>query len=924
MAELDFPSDDFENDNENLSEEALQQKIFREIIQQGSPSKAEEKRLGQIQTYFGHMVMDTEGVKEASLEAVYKELNWFLQVLWLRYVNKDSKVDFKSFFAQPDFKGVAVKLPELPAKSHYKAWLQKHQLTEKAPERLLMAMVMALSLNDALFFAFIELLQQPIVAVFVGGQTKDSERRFMPTMQTLFYLLAGVDLKNQAAYQLRFRKQNHHLGKWGIELGSAQAKMTGRPDLADEWKNLLISLNPNIWQYFLGGNMPLPEENKDLPITKLDTPLTFDDLVLNDETKNALTPLLNYARNGKDFFNDAEASGHFKSGYISLLQGPPGTGKTLIATVIGKEVGLVTYQLELAQVVSKYIGETSKNINKVFEELTRAIDHLKGEPSILFIDEADALIGKRSEVNDSKDRYANFDVSNLLQKIESFPGLIILASNFQQNLDSAIQRRIGATILVPPPEADERTQLWKNYRPANLEYPTDNFARILGEKFRLTGAQINNIMKQVALAVYGTKVKVLDYDLHMEPAIKSELIKFDEVYVRPRDLMNEAQVDEEEYLQQLLWERALPPKWQYNPLYMPRILSQAVVLTEEDIKALVKKVKRRWEGGPYHDIPFKEGIEVVLRDLCAVKNLNWNEIQAKIYQLLEEEKAKSNKEAEQKSSRTVQLVDLSKLKDMGKKKEEKEAAEKEEAPQKKSTQKKLPKKKLTKEEQAAQEKLRKAAEEKAKKAAAKEEEERKLKKILSPSEAEKFWATPLPQGFAFARKDMVKNMAQIYTLSKWYIIQIVEKAAELAKADESHETKANGDIEIRASHLQGAMDVVAAELGKAKGEKLDRDHFLRQDLKEQRQKEKAKEAKRRDVVPGWKTAPRYWANAVPEGYAYSRRDLSSNLAKFYPNISVGAMEDILKQATEFIGKDQPPLIAYSEHILKAIEKYGLQ
>ncbi|WP_232296761.1 ATP-binding protein [Microscilla marina] len=856
--------------------------------------------------------------KNKDLDGVHSELNWWLKIIWYRYQDPAGELDFEDFLGLPDFNDVPIDFPPIETDSQYGQWLHKHQASEAYNIRLLLATTMALSLNDSLFFALQELTKPRVISSMVGGKVEEKGRRFLPSIQTVLYLLAGADLSNQAKYQLYFRSRADLLHKLGIELTSPNSRYS-QSDSNDEWKNLLISLNPNIWQYFLGGNMPLPEENKDLPITKLDTPLTFDDLVLNDETKNALTPLLNYARNGKDFFNDAEASGHFKSGYISLLQGPPGTGKTLIATVIGKEVGLVTYQLELAQVVSKYIGETSKNINKVFEELTRAIDHLKGEPSILFIDEADALIGKRSEVNDSKDRYANFDVSNLLQKIESFPGLIILASNFQQNLDSAIQRRIGATILVPPPEADERTQLWKNYRPANLEYPTDNFARILGEKFRLTGAQINNIMKQVALAVYGTKVKVLDYDLHMEPAIKSELIKFDEVYVRPRDLMNEAQVDEEEYLQQLLWERALPPKWQYNPLYMPRILSQAVVLTEEDIKALVKKVKRRWEGGPYHDIPFKEGIEVVLRDLCAVKNLNWNEIQAKIYQLLEEEKAKSNKEEEQKSSRTVQLVDLSKLKDMGKKKEEKEAAEKEEAPQKK-----LPKKKLTKEEQAAQEKLRKAAEEKAKKAAAKEEEERKLKKILSPSEAEKFWATPLPQGFAFARKDMVKNMAQIYTLSKWYIIQIVEKAAELAKADESHETKANGDIEIRASHLQGAMDVVAAELGKAKGEKLDRDHFLRQDLKEQRQKEKAKEAKRRDVVPGWKTAPRYWANAVPEGYAYSRRDLSSNLAKFYPNVSVGSMEDILKQATEFIGKDQPPLIAYSEHILKAIEKYGLQ
>lgn len=855
------------------------------------------------------------------LDGIHAELNWWLTIIWHRYQEPAGILDFKDFLALPDFNDQPTGFPVSETDSQYGKWLQKYGVSEEYEIRLLLATTMALSLNDSLFFALQELTKPKVISSMVGGIIDERSRCFLPSIQTVLYLLAGADLSNQARYQLYFRSKADILDKLGVELAPPNNRHS-YSDSNDEWKNLLISLNPNIWQYFLGGNMPLPEENKDLPITKLETSLTFDDLVLNDEVKTSLTPLLNYARNGQAFFKDAEASGNFKSGYISLLQGPPGTGKTLIATTIGKEVGLVTYQLELAQVVSKYIGETSKNINKVFEELTRAIDHLKGEPSILFIDEADALIGKRSEVNDSKDRYANFDVSNLLQKIETFPGLIILASNFQQNLDSAIQRRIGSVVLVPPPEANERTQLWKNYKPENLEYPTDNFARILGERFRLTGAQINNIMKQVALSVYDTDVKVLDYVQHMEPAIKSELIKFNEVYARPRDFLNDVQVGEDVYLQQLIWERALPAKWRYNPLYMPRILSQAVSLPEADIKEMVKKVKRRWEGGPYHDIPFKEGIEVVLRDLCAVKNLNWNEIQAKIYKLLEDEKNGKTKDApqteaspdaeENKSGRTVQLIDLSKLKEMGKDKDTKKDNE---AP----ADKKEDAKKLSKEEKAAQEKARKEAEAQAKK----EAEEKKLKKILSASEAEGFWAKPLPQGFAFARKDMVKNMSQIYVLSKWSITKIVKEAAKLAKADEQHETKENGDIEINARHLQTAMDVVAAEIGKEIGKELDRDHFLRQDLKEQRAQEKAKEAKRRDFVPGWKSAPRYWAQAIPEGYAFERGDLPKNLAKFYPDVSVGTMEDLLLRATEFIGKDEPKLIAYSAHILKAIEQYGI-
>lgn len=913
MAEYEHSSGDHEDKKKSAQE---YEKTKKSNVQKSHSNSPEERQKKLIKGFFGEMEMSTQGVDDAHLRAIYQELNWFLQILWLRYKDYQSKEDFNTFSNQSDFNGNIIALPTLSLNSHYGEWLHKYQLTDKKPERILLAMVMALSLNDAIFFAFLDLLQKPFVSVLIGGQTQDNERRFLPTIQTLLYVLAGVDFKNQAQYQRKFRTQQSEMTKWGIEMISNQTRLTGKSEITDEWKNLLISLNPNIWQYFLGGEMPLPEDNTDLPITKLETSLTFDDLVLNRETKEALQPLINFAKNGQNFFKDAEASGNFKKGFIGLLQGPPGTGKTLIATTIGKEVGLVTYQLELAQVVSKYIGETSKNINKVFEELTRAIDHLKGEPSILFIDEADALIGKRSEVSDSKDRYANMDVSNLLQKIETFPGLIIMASNFQQNFDIAIQRRIGSIVLVPPPEADERTQLWKNYKPADLEYPTDNFARILGERFRLTGAQINNILKQIAMGVYGSDVRVLDYDLHMEAAIKSEFIKFNEVYNRPRDLMSVAQIDESTYQQQLLWERALPPKWQYNPLFLPRILSKVVVLSEAEIKDMVKMVKRRWEGGAYHDIPFNEGIEVVLRDLCAGKKLDWNEIQANIYNLFEEEKAKSKKkEEESNKGRTVQLVDLSKLKEMGKAKEEKDTA---------TEKKKDDTPKLTEEEKA---KARKAAEEKA----AKEAEEKKLRKTLTPSEAEQFWHKALPAGYAYARKDMVKNMAQMYTLNKLYIMKIVEKAAKVANADENHSTKENGDIELSATYIHAGMDELAAEIGAEQAQKrptlskevLNRDHFLREDLKEQRRQEKAEENKRRDYIPTWKKAPGYWANATPMGYSYSRRDLPGNLAKFYPNTSVGDMEDLMVHAAKFADKDNTKLIAYTAHILRAIEAHGL-
>lgn len=169
-----------------------------------------------------------------------------------------------------------------------------------------------------------------------------------------------------------------------------------------------------------------------------------------------------------------------------LFSGPPGTGKTMAAEILANEVRLDLYKIDLSGLVSKYIGETEKNLKKIFEEAETS-------NSILFFDEADALFGKRSEVKDSHDRYANIETAYLLQKMEEHEGIVILASNFRKNMDDAFLRRLHFTVEFPLPDDKSRENIWRKTFPRETPLANDvDFAFL--SKFKLTGGNIKNIV----------------------------------------------------------------------------------------------------------------------------------------------------------------------------------------------------------------------------------------------------------------------------------------------------------------------------------------------------------------------------------------------------------------------------------------------
>lgn len=224
----------------------------------------------------------------------------------------------------------------------------------------------------------------------------------------------------------------------------------------------------------------------------------WDDLVLPPDSRAQLEEICAAARTRRRVYEDwgFERKLALGAGLNVLFAGPSGVGKTLSAEILAGELGLDVYAIDLSSVVSKYIGETEKNLSRVFDEA-------EATNGVLFFDECDALFGKRTEIRDAHDRYANIEVNYLLQRIDAYDGIIILATNLRSNLDSAFTRRIRYAVEFPFPEAQQRAGIWRKVFPDQTPLGTDIDFDFLARQFRMSGGSIKNIALNAAFLAAG-------------------------------------------------------------------------------------------------------------------------------------------------------------------------------------------------------------------------------------------------------------------------------------------------------------------------------------------------------------------------------------------------------------------------------------
>ncbi len=259
---------------------------------------------------------------------------------------------------------------------------------------------------------------------------------------------------------------------------------------------------------FTTGRVLQPRFSIKFPAELIETALEWDALVLHGDTLEQIKELEDWVRHGETLMNDWAMHRKLKPGYRALFHGPPGTGKTLTASLLGKYTGRDVYRIDLSLMVSKYIGETEKNLANLFSRADN-------KDWILFFDEADALFGKRTNVRDAHDKYANQEVSYLLQRVEHYNGLVILATNIKSNIDDAFSRRFQSIIYFPMPGVKERLLLWQKAFPELVQRADDVDLPTLAQKHELTGAAIMNIVQYACLRSLGRGEDRLCYsDIH--------------------------------------------------------------------------------------------------------------------------------------------------------------------------------------------------------------------------------------------------------------------------------------------------------------------------------------------------------------------------------------------------------------------------
>ena len=416
-------------------------------------------------------------VSKANASTVQREIDWFSRVLETRI-----SLYFKQECEHQSIYDIPVPEFDIPD-SEYARVVTEYGLD--VDERIILILALIPHVRPQIldtFFTHNKNFDRGFTEF--GGWKGKSHGGFLPTCETASFILVGHDLKKRFEI-IRLFEDDHVFAKKNIlrieHTGNSEPFFSGALMITTEHLNRLTT-----------GVCHKPDYSMNFPAKLITTSLCWDDLVLAPEVLDEIETINAWITHSHTIMKEWGMEKAIKPGYRSLFYGPPGTGKTLTATLIGASVGADVYRIDLSMVVSKYIGETEKNLANVF-------DQAENKNWILFFDEADALFGTRTQTSSSNDRYANQEISYLLQRIEDFPGVVILATNLKANIDEAFARRFQAAVYFPMPDAEQRFQLWKGMLNGKCRATNGDGLHTLAEKYELSGGAITNVVRYGAI-----------------------------------------------------------------------------------------------------------------------------------------------------------------------------------------------------------------------------------------------------------------------------------------------------------------------------------------------------------------------------------------------------------------------------------------
>ncbi len=422
-----------------------------------------------------------------NLHAVYRELDWLEKVIAqviCSYLKQDGH----------EKKWQDITAPPITINASIYTDLV-HRWSLNTYERLALALALAPSVRPELLDVFFGLnaLYNRSFSEF-GGVTDKAFSGFLPTGQTLNFIISANSPTDRIAV-MEILSPSHRLMVEQI------LTLHHTDDSLPRWSGVLC-LSDQWLHYFITGEKVRPELSSSFPAHPINTPLDWSDLVLDYKVMEQIQEIKAWLTYGELLMKDWGLAKKVKPGFRSLFYGPPGTGKTLTAALLAKTTGREIYRVDLSMIVSKYIGETEKNLARVF-------DVASYKDWILFFDEADALFGQRTATNNSNDRHANQQTGYLLQRIEDFSGVVILATNLKANIDEAFSRRFQSMIHFSMPSAEERLILWQQAFRNTCELDHDIHLEKIAADYELAGGAIINVLRHCTLAAIARGSRVV-------------------------------------------------------------------------------------------------------------------------------------------------------------------------------------------------------------------------------------------------------------------------------------------------------------------------------------------------------------------------------------------------------------------------------